>query len=54
MLCSQSITVLKSQSSYIYMYISIQEYQDGHERAADVLKGLMHGGQGHWAMRRHF
>ena len=29
MLCSQSITVLKSQGRYVYMYRHIQEYEGG-------------------------
>ena len=52
MLCSQSITVLKSHGRHGYMYIDIQEYYygymytcrqeywDRHERAADVLNGV--------------
>ena len=40
MLCSQSITVLKSHGRHGYMYMCRQEYWDRHERAADVLNGV--------------
>ena len=40
MLCSQSITVLKSHGRHGYMYMFRQEYWDRHERAADVLNGV--------------
>ena len=39
MLCSQSITVLKSQSRYVYMYRHIQEYAGGMIRDRNGRRG---------------